>query len=107
MAKLSANGEVIIEMVTRTLRTDGADADPMTCETRTTRRAMTSGYVLIRHDVKADYGFGGPVRWHNGTWKRDGKIKAELLANHDALRAAFHAWADKYRAKGMAVEITQ
>ncbi len=106
MAKLSANGDCIIEMRSERRQTDGADADEMSLTTRTTRRAMTSGYVLVRTDVLADYGTGGTPRWHNGTWKRNGKIKAALMANHDALKAAFHAWADQMRAKGVDVEVS-
>lgn len=87
-------------------RTDGADADTMTMTERKIVRAMSSGYTLNRFDVQADYGFGAVVKWHNGEWKRGGKIKAHLMLNRSALFSAFQEWADGLRGKGWDVELS-
>lgn len=105
MATLRANGEKLFELTATKFFTDGAEGDPMTKEHKVTFRAMSSGYVLKKTDVKTNYGFGGDAKLYAGTWKRHAKIKKELMGDQSALFAAMQRWADQLIAKGWDAEI--
>ena len=93
-------------MVCRKTRTDGAEADAMTCTDVYTFRAMTSGYILKRHDTTICLGIGGAGSRHAGEWKRHGKIKRELLGDNRRVFEAMQSWADGLVAKGYDAEMT-
>ena len=105
MAKLTSNGTVLAEMVSERECNDGADADQMTLRWRITRRAMSSGFILVKRDTWSDYGFGNGPTYHAGTWKRDGKIKAHLLSDQAALVAALELWASALRKNGWTAQV--
>jgi hypothetical protein len=67
---------------------------------------MSSGYVLMRVDTLVNIGVGNP-RWHTGTWKRRGRIKAGLIVNRAALFDAMLKWGDGLKINGWETEITQ
>lgn len=107
MATLRANGEVLVEMTVARERTDGAEADPMRLVERIVYRAMSSGFMLKKTTVTADYGTGGTPRPHSDGWKRmPNRIKAELLADKAKLFEAMQLWCDNLRAKGWDAELT-
>ena len=105
MAKLKSNGETLVEMTAFRIFTDGADGDTMTKEHKITLRAMSSGIVLKKTDVRCDYGFGNGAKYYPGTWKRLGRIKANLLNDKPALFNSMQAWADDLRNKGWDAEV--
>ena len=106
MATLKANGNILVELKAVKFFTDGADGDRMNKEHKITYRAMSSGYVLKKTDLKVDYGMGTGYTTIPGTWKRHGKIKADLLGNKAALFNGFQTWADQLTAKGWDAEIS-
>jgi hypothetical protein len=107
MAKLKSNGETLFEMKAVRFFTDGADGDAMTKEHKITYRAMSSGFILKKTDIRCNYGMGGNDKYYPGTWKRAGKIKADLLNDKPALFNGMQRWADQLTAKGWDAEITQ
>lgn len=100
MATLNKNGVEIARIEFERVRTDGADADPMTCVEQITYSLRSNGVTLKRNRSHQDYGFGSGPQWYGGGWKRAGKIKAGLVGNVQALREALQAWAEAMFAKG-------
>lgn len=106
MAKLSANGNVLVELIAVKQYSDGADADAMTKTRKVTLRAMSSGFVLKKTDFKLNYGIGKKDEYYPGNWKRSGKIKQDLMNDKNKLFEAMLNWQTDLRDKGWEAEIS-
>jgi hypothetical protein len=103
MATLVANGECLIELEIEKTVTEDHDSRSY-CTRRTIRRAMSSGYMLIRRVVITTFDDLPPSKYDSG-WKREHKIKKALLQDHASLRVAINNWAKEYENHGYAVNV--
>lgn len=102
MAKLSARGR---KEILRLAFEQEVPDDDLVMWRRTTEAYMTDGHILRKRDVrfKPD-SFRPEGRAHSYGWKDDGKVKAELMKDPAALKAALEKLRDARKAKGWSIE---
>lgn len=106
MATLNKNGTELARIEFERMRSDHAEADPMTCLEQITYSLRSNGVTLRRSRSQQDYGFGSGPQWYGGGWKRHGKIKAALMGDAAALRDGLQAWAEAMFSKGWTASVT-
>lgn len=105
MASLSKNGTVLASLVCRKTREEPGDESGSYTTQKIEYRAMSSGVMLKKVSAVAVCD-EMPIGRYSGDWKRAGKVKANLMSDRDALRAAMDAWAADLRAKGYETTVT-
>lgn len=106
MAKLSANGNKLIDMV---CTKEESTYDNNKRRVTVTYRLMTKGYLLVKSDSLIMDTTGKKLKYYPGNWRRhsENKYKPEIINDKNARLITFTEYAELIRRKGYDVKLIE